>query len=392
MLHKLRRTSLHHQGLLKARPFGKGLQATRRAIEHLGYVQIDTLSVVERAHHHTLWSRIPDYHPEHLSALVEDRRVFEYWFHAASYLPMTDYRFVLPQMSAIKRGEVGHFANTEKKYLKQVLTRIRSEGPLRARDFKSASTRNSTWWDWKPAKRALEKLFMQGDLMISGRDGMQKIYDLTERVLPTDVDTREPSLQEFAEYLVRVTLQAHGVTTIKQLTHLRSAAGLRQAIENQLQHQVEQGALITQQVDGSPVMYLSQTSLDACIRRPTGNIRILSPFDNAIIHRDRVQYLFDFNYSLECYVPKEKRQFGYFSLPILYQDNLVGRMDCKAHRRTGLLELINLHLETKNINLDEFVPQLAQAIRRFAQFNGCHDVCVSSCQPKKLTNLLRRSL
>jgi len=215
MHQRLRLITLHHQGLTTMCPFGKGHEATKGVLEHLGYIQIDTLSVVERAHHHTLWTRIPDYQPDDLYQLVRERIAFEYWFHAASYLPMSDYRFVLPQMSAIKRGEISHYANVETKYMRHAIDRIRVDGPLKARNFDSPTKDNGKWWNWKPTKRALETLFMQGDLMITARDGMEKVYDLTERVLPDNTNTSEPSLLEFSEYLIKVSMTANGFTTLK---------------------------------------------------------------------------------------------------------------------------------------------------------------------------------
>ncbi len=390
MHNSLRLITLQHQGLTTLRPFGKGIQAAKRVIEQLGYIQIDTLSVVERAHHHTLWTRIPDYQPEYLSELVRERSVFEYWFHAASYLPMEDFRFVLPQMSAIKCGESPYSYNVDNKHLRHVLERIRSEGPLRAREFKSPTRDNSKWWDWKPAKRALEKLFMQGDLMITGRDGMEKVYDLAERVLPDKINTSEPSLLEFAEYLVNVSLNAYGFITIKQLTHLRTGNSLRRALKNILCQKVEEGSLIECFVEGMPTVYTTQENLDTKISRPNKNIRILSPFDNVIIHRDKVQQIFGFEYKLECYTPKEKRKFGYFSLPILYKDRLVGRVDCKAHRKTKFFELIHLHLESKEIVLDEFIAEFAKLVNRFAIFNDCNSIQLSNCSPKRLAGTFRR--
>ena len=392
MLKKLRLITLDHQGLTTARPFGKGVQATKRVIEHLGYIQIDTLSVVERAHHHSLWTRIPDYQPDYLSKLVRERSVFEYWFHAASYLPMIDFRFALPQMSAIKRGESTYFSNVDAKYMHHVLDRIRIDGPLKARNFESTIGRNSKWWDWKPAKRALEKLFMQGDLMITDRDGMEKVYDLTERVLPDKINTSEPSLLEFAEYLINVSLKANGFTTLKKLTHLRPGNSLRKALDTIMHQKIEQGSLIECNIDGMPTVYTTQDILDAKINRPIKNVRILSPFDNAIIHRDKVQQIFEFEYRLECYTPKAKRKFGYFCLPILYEDRLVGRVDCKAHRKIRCLELINLHLEFKDLDLDNFMLGFTKVVNRFAIFNDCNSIRVSNCSPRRLTSTFRKAL
>lgn len=373
------------------RPFGKGSQATKRVLEHLGYIQIDTLAVIERAHHHTLWTRIPDYQPDYLHQLVRERSAFEYWFHAASYLPMSNYRFVLPQMSAIKRGESAYYANVDAKYMRHVFDRIRIDGPLKARNFESTTKSKAKWWNWKPTKRALEKLFMQGDLMITGRDGMEKIYDLTERVLPDKTNTSEPSLLEFSEYLINQSVRANGFTTLKQLTHLRPGDTLRKTLNKVLQQKIEQGSLIEYCFDGMPPVYTTQDILDKKINRPTANVRLLSPFDNAIIHRDRVQQIFEFDYRLECYTPKEKRQFGYFCLPILYKDRLVGRVDCKAHRKAGDFELINLHLESKKISLDNFMPHFSKIVYRFAVFNGCRIIRVSNVSPRKLTSVFRKA-
>lgn len=392
MHQKLRRITLHHQGLTTVRPFGKGSQATKRALEQLGYIQFDSLSVIERAHHHTLWSRIPDYQPEYLQQLVRERSAFEYWFHAASYLPISHYRFALPQMSAIKRGESRYYANVESKYIRHVIDRIRIDGPLKARDFESKTKTNGKWWNWKPTKRALEKLFMQGDLMITDRVGMEKVYDLTERVLPDKINTSEPSLLEFSEYLTDVMVKANGFTSLKQLTHLRTGKPLRNALDTVLQQKIEQGTLIEFPIEGRPSIYTTQNFINTKIKQPTTNVRLLSPFDNAIIHRDRVQQLFDFDYRLECYTPKEKRQFGYFCLPILFKDKLVGRVDCKAHRKSGDFELINLYLESKNIDFERFVPPFAKIVSRFAIFNGCQSIRVSNVRPKKLTTMFKKAL
>jgi len=392
MSQKLRLITLHHQGLTTMRPFGKGSQATKRVLEHLGYIQIDTLSVIERAHHHTLWTRIPDYQPDYLNQLVREGSAFEYWFHAASYLPMSNYRFVLPQMSAIKRGESPYYANVDAKYMRHVFDRIRIDGPLKARNFESTTKSNSKWWNGKPAKRALEKLFMQGDIMIKQRDGMEKVYDLSERVLPDKTNTSEPSLLELSEYLINVSMRAHGFTTLKQLTHLRPGTTLRDTLKTILQQKIEQGSLIEYPIDGNPSVYTTENILDTKLSRPAANVRLLSPFDNAIIHRDRVQQLFEFDYKLECYTAKEKRQYGYFCLPILYKDKLVGRVDCKAHRKTGDFELIHLHLETKDINLDDFIPRFTKMVHRFAIFNNCQSIHVTNVSPKKLTSTFRKAL
>jgi uncharacterized protein YcaQ len=148
LISKLRRINLDRQGLLKSNPFGRGIQATLRAIERLGYVQIDTISVVERAHHHVLWSRVDNYRPAYLDRLVSERKLFEYWSHAAAWLPMSDYRFALPRMRQLN-GERNWFGDCDKKLKHEILKRIEIDGPLRARDFDDPQHRSSGWWQWR---------------------------------------------------------------------------------------------------------------------------------------------------------------------------------------------------------------------------------------------------
>ncbi len=375
----LRRAALHHQGLSKSAHFGAGMQATLKALEHLGYVQIDTLAVVERAHHHTLWTRIPSYKPAHLEQLIKERKVFEYWSHAAAFLPMRDYRFALPRMNSVKRGESNWFASVTRKDEKQVLERIRSDGPLMARDFNSPKEQAGSWWNWKPAKKTLEKLFFQGDLMISSRAGMQKVYDLRERVLPDAVDTSEPSLREFADYLINSALRAHGFTTVKQITHLRSGTPLRKMIQTLLQQRIENGELVAFTTEELPTVYARTDFLEQKLPKARAVVQFLSPFDNAIIHRDRVKQLFDFDYTLECYTAPLKRRYGYFCLPILYANALVGRADCKANRATRHLEVLRLYVEKsdRRFNLDAFNVALEKAVQLFAGFNDCDSFSIS---------------
>jgi len=241
----LRRLALERQGLLKQAPFGRGRAGVRRAIEQLGYVQIDTISVVSRAHDHVLEARVPGYRPELLDAAIERGEVFEYWAHAAAYLPMRDYRFALPKMHAMRAGEDRWVRSRDARLMRRVLDRIRAEGPLQTRDFDAPKQhRNSGWWDWKPAKHALEQLFMQGDLMVVGRRGFQKVYDLSERVLPAHVDTRTPSVDEFAIHLIERQLAATGCASTRVCAYQRTTPGLRQALDAALQEAAAAGELI----------------------------------------------------------------------------------------------------------------------------------------------------
>ena len=390
-LEHLKFTTLDRQGLTQNTPFGTGKDAVLHAVEHLGYVQIDTLSMVERAHHHTLWTRIPDFQTDYLEDLVEERKVFEYWFHAASYLPMQDFRYVLPQMLTIKRGESRYY-NADPKVMEYVTDTIRNEGPKRARDFENESHKAGSWWNWKPAKLALERLFMQGDLMISGRSGMQKTYDLAERVLPSFVDTTEPTPLELAEYLVKTNLRAYGFTTVKQITHLRKGNDLKKDVHEILQNMLEENRISKVRIDGGNSVFVTNDLLEKTSGRTNSNVWLLSPFDNSIIHRDRIKQIFDFDFRLECYTPKEKRQYGYFCLPILFGDQFIGRVDCKAHRKEKKFELIHLHIENHTIASEVWLAPFVETVKRFAVFNGCESLVLTKVSPSKLGAMIKKEL
>jgi len=270
---QLQELSLNAQGLRNRSTFGVGKQAVLDTIEQLGYLQIDSLSVVERAHHHTLWSRIPDYHVNYLEELVKERKVFEYWFHAASYLPIKDFRFALPQMMAVKQ-DMSHYYNPDPNVMQYVIDTIRNEGPKRARDFENASKKAGSWWKWKPTKIALERLFLQGDIMIVERIGMQKTFDLTERVLPVHIDLTIPSPIAYAEYLVNTYLRAYGFTTIKQITHLKSDNTIRKNVIQVLGNMIEEGIIKQIAITGLPTVYVKNDSWEEEIDTTDNRLRI----------------------------------------------------------------------------------------------------------------------
>ncbi len=371
MTSQWRRLALCTQGLVSQHLFGAALPGTRSAIEHLGYVQIDTLAVVERAHHHVLWNRVPGYDPRHLNQLVGERHIFEYWFHAASYLPMRDYRYALPRMTSIRNGENRYFTHVDEHLMNEILARVRAEGALRVRDLDTGNREKGSWWNWGPGRRALDKLFMQGDLMVCERNGMEKVYDLTERCLPAGIDLRMPTLSEYAVYLFDTTLRAHGVVTWKQLLHLKTGKPLRDAMRAVLDERIDAGWVSALGNAGAPTAYVDSKVLEQAPVIDAGAVKVLSPFDNVVIHRDRLSTLFGFDYRLECYVAAPKRVFGYFCLPILYGDTFVGRIDCKAHRADRRFEVLSLNLEDGTLDRDQFFPALSDELQRLADFNKC---------------------
>ena len=373
MTSQWRRLALSAQGLVSQQLFGADLPGTRSAIEHLGYVQIDTLSVVERAHHHVLWNRVPGYDPLHLNQLIGEQHIFEYWYHAAAYLPMRDYRYALPRMTSIRNGENRYYTNVDQHLMNEILARVSAEGALRLRDLDTGKKKKDKgiWWNWGPGRRALDKLFMQGDLMVCERNGMEKVYDLAERCLPTGIDLHVPTLSEYAAYLFDTTLRAHGVVTWKQLLHLKTGKPMRDAMRAVLDERIETGLLSALDIADAPTAYVDIKALEQAPTIDNAAVKVLSPFDNVVIHRDRLSTLFGFDYRIECYVPAPKRVFGYFCLPILYGDKFVGRIDCKAHRADQRFEVLSLNLEDGTLDRGQFFPALSDELQRLADFNKC---------------------
>ncbi len=367
-LGQARKLVLLSQGLPPKKERGRAIDSTLRAIERLGYVQIDTISAVERAHHHTLWNRNLSYKNNHVEKLSADRKIFEYWSHAASYLPMKDYRFTLPRKHAIAQGNQNHWYRKDKPLMTHVLARITAEGPLMAKDFAYEGEKIREW-ESKPSKRALENLFMQGELMISGRVNFHKVYDLTERVLPGEVNTFLPTKEEYTRFLITRFLEANGIGQASEIGYLKR--GIKPLINSTLNEMKENGELVEVVTEG--IIYFALPSSLSLLGKPLSRARlkILSPFDNLLIQRKRMRTIFDFDYLLECYVPNEKRIYGYFSLPLLWNGKLMGRMDCRAERRKSCLHINNLVIEPGTVKSEQFVEALALELIQFMKFNNC---------------------
>jgi uncharacterized protein len=380
----LKRYALHAQGLLQKNGFGKGAQGALHALEHLGYVQLDTLAVVARAHHHTLYTRTSGYRETQLAQLVAEKKVFEYWSHAASYLPMRDYRFSLVRKQLYRNGQQ-HWFVSHKKLMRYVLDRIKAEGPLQARHFETDRKRGS-WFDWKPAKVALEQLFMDGTLMVSARQGFQKVYDLAERVLPEGINTTVPDVHAYAAYLIDSTLRANGFATATQMTYLRKNAA--EAVKHELHAQTAMQQLIPFHIHGSKEVYYARPGLFEQQVKNTPHIHLLSPFDNVLIQRSRTKQIFGYDYQVECYVPEAKRKFGYFCLPVLWNGNFAGRLDPKADKQAGIFYVRSLHIEFPPKNREAFFSDLKKKLHEFAVFNGCTEVVCEKAVPVKWRKLL----
>ncbi len=368
-----RRLAVIAQGLHARAPFGRGINGLIRTVEHLGYVQIDTISVVARAHHHILFSRLPSYKPVSLKeAQNKHRRLLEYWAHAAAFIPMSNYRYTLPIQERFRSGADG-WPRSDRDLMDRIVDRIRDEGPLMSRDFDSPDKRAGNWWDWKPAKRALHRLFLEGELVVSHREGFQRVFDLPERVIPNNINTSPPGEDEHHDFLIDSYLDAHGIGSSKMMSYLRR--GMNAKVLSRIDRRMNEGSLIAVSIKGiqhAPLVAKPDV-LDLLSKSIKQRARLLSPFDNLVIQRERLSLLFDFDYQIECYVPREKRVFGYYVLPILYGSKIVGRIDAKADRKHGLFKVLSMHLE-RGCDSETVTQHLQSELMEYAVFCGCNEV------------------
>lgn len=362
--------ALKNQKLLE-RDNHKTKKDLHKIIEKIGYVQIDTISIVERAHNHILWSRLPAYKKSMLDDLMKEKKIFEYWSHAAAFLPMKDYRFSLRRKEQY-REKYKNWLRKNKKLIDIVRSRIIEEGPLQSRDFEHPK-KTSGWWEWKPTKTALEILFHSGELMVSERKNFQKVYDFTERVLPKNIDTTVPSYEEHCVHLIMNAINANGFASLKEIFYLRKG-GSKIPLEI-LTRMIEEKKILPMKIKGvEENYYTTKENLKQLGKKEfEKDVHILSPFDNIVIQRKRLKTLFNFDYVIECYVPAPKRKFGYYVLPVLYGDKFIGRLDAKADRASGSFNILNLYWEVDANHNKNFKHLFKERIDELTIFSGCRE-------------------
>lgn len=364
-----RRIWLHAQRLDTAEPFGAGPKATPAAVAHLGYLQIDTIYVIERSHHHILYTRIPTYRREHLhQAHSIDKTVFEYWTHALSYLPTEHIRFYVRQMREDWHRRIVNFGKVSDSDVRRVLSRIRKDGALTIRDIEDEPTEKEyAWASRKPSKRVLELAFYKGLVTVSQRVGMLKTYELMTRHFGWDRLPRAATEKDTLNHLLDRALQAQGLVSLDSVCHLDAAR--KPAMMRQVELRVRHKELVPVQIDGSggALHWARPEALDTRCDPAQELVHILSPFDPLIIQRKRLRLFFDYDYRFEAYVPKHKRVFGYFVCPVLIGDKIVAGIDLKTDRSRQklLVQSWNWIGRSKSCAVKQ---QVEAALHRFEHF------------------------
>jgi uncharacterized protein YcaQ len=361
-LAQIRRTIVGAQGF--AGRYRRADEAdVEAAIRRLSAVQLDSISTVDRAHRLTLSSRIGAFDPEHVPQLLRDGRIFEYWAHEASLLPVE----LWPHFRTVMEGR-GHWGSHDRAFrdhaelVAPVLERIRIEGPLGSRDFEGNG--GGGMWNWKPAKMVLEGLWDRGQLVIAGRRSFQRLYDLAERVIPRPIlDAPTPSEDETLRTFALLAVRARGALTEAAIREHWRLKGGKARLHHHLLALVDEGRLREVHVDdgGAPFYVDAEHELDGGAAPPV----LVSPFDNIVWDRPLLERVFGFRHVIEVYKREHERMYGYYVLPLLVGDRFVGRADLKADRSEGVLHVKRFTPEPRaRGNLQDKLERAAHRLAR----------------------------
>lgn len=374
-------------------------------IQQAGCIQLDSISVVSRAHETAVWSRAGAYRPSDLAALHDpDRHLIEYWAHAASLIPADFLPYFRRSMASFLHPDQtswGRWAHDNRPLLLEVRSTIERQGPLTTRAFERPGEIERKPWDWwggKPAKQALDYLWTAGELVVVRRIGFERVYDLTDRVFPGLPDQPLPDPEEEAAFFVARALRSVGIGTVPWIGDYFRLGSRRYVTPQETLRQLtvlEQtgGAHRVALEDERSPGWLDAALLPALAAFRRGNARpttrtLLCPFDNLLWQRNRALTLFGFDYRLESYTPEPKRIYGYYTLPILIDGRLVGRVDARYRRKERVFAIHAIHLEPGVKPTQVTVGRVAQALRAFVRFLGGGSFEIHRCAPESLGSRL----
>jgi uncharacterized protein YcaQ len=356
-------------------------ESVAAAIRALGLLQID---IVARAPYFMLFSRLGSYDPVWLNELLAEKTVFEYWAHAASFLPIEDYPYHRRMMlEKLRHPCYYQWYEKNKSECDKLLAHVHANGPVRSADFERQDGLKGQWWNWKFEKDALEYWFCAGELMISRRDKFQRVYDLRERVLPDWNDNDAPAINETMRFFVKESVRALGIARRDWVADYFRLS--KKTVSETLTKLLEDGVLIEVSVETWPdpaVMLNADLPLlkDRQKKLTPTLTTLLSPFDSLVFDRKRTKQLFDFDFTIECYLPPAKRKYGYFLVPVLHRGRLVGRADVKAHRKEGVFEVKGLFWEPGTSIDEQIHTAVMDAIQRCADWHGTPEVLIQKTE------------
>ena len=368
------------QGLQDHPPSPATKKAVRSIIRQMHILQIDTINVIARSPYLVLWSRLGDYNPRWLDDLLAEGALFEYWSHAACFLPIEEYPLYRHLYSSWVGGRARKWLEEHRNVAETVLNHVRANGETRSSDFERTDGQKSNWFNWKEEKIALEYLFYAGELMVRRRHNFQRIYDLRERVLPDFEELADISPADAHDQFVLNTMQALGVTKAEWIADYFRL--YKTDVNAALKRLEKQDRVMKVEVEGWKTPgYIhaddrKRVETAAKGRIPSSKTTFLSPFDPLVWDRKRALDLFNFDYKIEVYTPAPKRKYGYFTLPILHNNALVGRLDPKAHRKEGIFEVKALHLEPGVVVDDALVTEVKSALQACAAWHKTPQVVV----------------
>jgi uncharacterized protein YcaQ len=374
--HQVALMQLSSLGLLTPPPAIPSKSDVIQTIRRMGVLQIDTISVVNRSPYLVLWSRLGNYDSSWLEETHSDGELFEYWAHANCFIPIEDYPFFRRKMMerATHWWDVSEWVKNHQEIIEFVKETIKEKGPQKSSDFPKRVGKNNGWWDWKDEKIALDLLWTKGDLMIPYRKNFQRFYDLRDNVLTHQLDDLDiPELTIVDEVLVEKTIQILGASRPKWIADYYRLN--QKETQNAIQTLIDKQKIILVDSEDFPEgVLIHKDNIGLMDQAVVGNLKaentsILSPFDPLVWDRARTKDLFDFDFTLESYVPAPKRKFGYFSLPILHDGQLIGRMDSKAHRKENLFEIKSLHFESWFDPDERFFTEFMKTLHDFANWH-----------------------
>ena len=378
---------------LHQRPALADKSALIESIRRIGLLQLDTVHVVARSHYLVMLSRVGLYDPADLDALLyPDRLLFEHWAHALCLIPIEDYGYFAPVILAL-REQTGywkreHLGDNPQAVLDMVMTKIKTRGPVSAKDFTNSHNHRDSWWNLKPEKIALSILFTRGHLLVDRREKFHIYYDLAERVIPDSTTAPTHTIADWSRWSVLRSVGHLGIATAK---HASDYYRHKMRVTRDMLHTLAtEGLIVALNVAGwkdqAYVLSADLPLVESIVRgeRQPMLTTFLSPFDNLTWNRTRLQELFGFEYALGLNLPVKQRKRGYYVMPILHNGRFVGRLDPKADRKTKTLILQSIYLEPGEQLTDELLSGIVHALHEFMTFHGSQHLTILKAEPKKL--------